>query len=200
MKVYTVFPAVFASNTYAVTADGENCILIDCAQPRVAEECKKLGLIPRAVLLTHGHYDHIGGCVALEKSGAEIYCGEGGKEFIFSAANASVFGEEIQPFNIKAELKDGENISVCGLDVKVVSTDGHSADSVCYIIGDCIFSGDTLFCGSVGRWDLPTGNAQKLIASVKKLYALNGDYKVYCGHGEPTTLDNERKYNQFVRQ
>ena len=82
----------------------------------------------------------------------------------------------------------------------VIATDGHSVGGVCYKTGDCIFTGDTLFCGSVGRWDLPTGNAKKLFASVKKLYALSGDFKVYCGHGEPTTLGYERKNNQFVKQ
>lgn len=200
MKVYTIYPAGFAANTYAVTEVGENCILIDCAQPRVLEECKKLGLTPRAVLLTHGHYDHIGGCVELGQYGADIYCGAGEDKFIFSRENAAIFGEEIERFAIAGTLKDGEKISLCGMDIEVIATDGHSVGGVCYKTGDCIFTGDTLFCGSVGRWDLPTGNAKKLFASVKKLYALSGDFKVYCGHGEPTTLGYERKNNQFVKQ
>ena len=199
MKIYTVYPAGFASNSYIVTADAKNCIVIDCAQPRVLSECRRLNLTPVAVLLTHGHYDHIAGCGALNNAGAKIYCGEGEERYIFSTENRAIFNMPIPEFSIERTLKDGEEIELCGLKIKVIATPGHTEGGVCYLIGDSLFTGDTLFNSSVGRCDLPGGNESKLISSVKKLYALDGDYKVYTGHGETTTLGYERKNNPFVR-
>lgn len=200
MKVYKIYPVGFASNTYILTADDKTCVLIDCAQERVLDECKKRGLTPEYVLLTHGHYDHIGGCGALYDSGAQILCGEREKDLIFSSDNRAVFhGITIPPFKIGRTLRDGEEITLSGMNFKVIATPGHTAGGVCYLSGDCLFTGDTLFCESVGRCDLPTGNARKLIESVKKLYSLAGDYKVYCGHEEDTTLEHERKFNPYVR-
>ncbi len=200
MKVYKIYPAGFASNSYAVTEDGKNCILIDCAQPRVYDECKRLGLTPRVVLLTHAHLDHIGGCAYLNGVGADIYCGEREKELIYSQGYRLIFpGEEIPEFELKGTFKDGEELELCGLKIKVVATPGHTAGGVCYIIGDCIFTGDTLFYESVGRWDFYTGDGKTLFGSVKKLFSLKGDYKVYTGHGEDTSLEHERLHNPYVR-
>ena len=201
IQVHTIYPHGFACNTYAVSADGRECILIDCAQPRVLAACEKLKLTPKAVLLTHGHYDHIGGCGALQSAGACIYCGEDEKQLIFSDDNRAIFhGITIPEFAIHAAVKDGEELNLCGMSVKVVSTPGHTAGGVCYLIEDALFSGDTLFCGSVGRTDLATGSYSALVKSIKKLYALDGDYTVYPGHGESTALSRERKSNPYVRQ
>lgn len=200
MKVYKIWPKGFASNTYAVTADGRDCVLIDCAQPRVLEECRALGLNPVAVLLTHGHYDHIGGCGELWKAGAKIYCGEGEQNLIFSDANRAIFHDITIPhFELAGTFRDGQHISICGLDIAVIATPGHTAGGVTYVIGDSMFTGDTLFFESVGRTDFATGSAADLVASVKKLYAADGDYKVYCGHGDDTALGYERKFNPYVR-
>ncbi len=201
MRVFTIFPLGFASNSYAVTADGRDCILIDCAQPRVLDECARLNLSPKAVLLTHGHYDHIGGCGALYGAGVPVYCGEDEVDLIFSDGNRAIFHDiQIPHFEIFKTLKDGEKLSLCGLEISVLATPGHTAGGVCYITGDKIFSGDTLFFGSVGRTDLATGDAFALVKSVKKLYALDGDYEVYPGHGEKTYLSRERKFNPYVRE
>ena len=201
MQVHTIYPLGFACNTYAVTADGHECILIDCAQPRVLAECEKLALKPVAVLLTHGHYDHIGGCGALYGAGAPVYCGEDEKRLIFSDDNRAIFhGITIPEFAIHATVKDGDELNLCGMKIKVISTPGHTAGGVCYLIGGNVFSGDTLFSGSVGRTDLATGSFPALVKSIKKLYALNGDYTVFPGHGEATSLDKERVGNPYVRQ
>ena len=105
----------------------------------------------------------------------------------------------VLPFSVSFTVTDGEIVSLCGIDFHVMATPGHTAGSACYLTEDKIFSGDTLFLGCVGRWDLPTGNRAAVFRSVKRLYELKGDYIVYPGHGENTTLETERKTNGAVR-
>ncbi len=200
MQVYKIEPIGFASNSFIVTEDGANAVVIDCAQPRVFNECKKLNLTPRAVLLTHGHYDHIGGCGEFFNAGVPIYCAAGEEKLIFSDANRAIFHDiTIPKFEIARTLTDGEEITLAGITFKVIATAGHTAGGACYLTGGKLFTGDTLFCRSVGRTDLQTGNEAQLVKSVKKLYALDGDYTVYCGHGEDTTLESERRFNPYIR-
>lgn len=200
MKVYKIEPIGFAANSYILTQDGKSAVLIDPSQPRVIRKCEEFGLTPEYVLLTHGHFDHVGACGQLFNAGVKIFCGEQETDFIKSEANRSLFGGVYIPEFEAEPLKDGSEIALCSINFKVIATPGHSAGSVCYVANDCVFSGDTLFCGSVGRSDLPTGNAAELSKSVKKLYSLEGDFKVYCGHDGDTTLNYERKNNAYVRQ
>lgn len=199
MEIYKIYPSGFACNSYILTADGKSCVLVDCAQPRVLEKCRDLGLTPEYVLLTHCHYDHIGGCGELFNAGAKIICGEDERELIFSEDNRAIFhGITIPRFEIYRTVKDGEELELCGIRFKAVATPGHTRGGMCYVCQNNIFSGDTLFFESVGRCDFSTGSASALCRSVKKLYALQGDYKVYCGHGEDTTLNHERIYNPYI--
>ena len=97
------------------------------------------------------------------------------------------------------EVKDGDTITQDELTFKVLHTPGHSAGSVCYICDDVIFSGDTLFCGSMGRTDFEDGSSEEILKSLKKLANLKGDYKVYPGHFQSTTLEAERKNNPYMK-
>lgn len=196
IKVYKVYPEGFASNSYIVTADDATCAVIDCAQPRVWDKCVQLGLKPACVLLTHGHYDHIGGCALFAANGVPVYCSEEEAAHMFTPEYTSL-GYAVSPFKVNAIR--GNSINQAGISFKVISTPGHTSGGVCYLVEDQLFTGDTLFCGSVGRTDLPTGSGSALVASVKKLYAIEGDCKLYCGHGADSTLSFERRYNAFIR-
>lgn len=200
MKVIKVEPLGFASNSYILTADNKTAVVIDPYEKRVLDVLKQNGLECKYVLLTHGHFDHVGMCGKLFEIGAGICCGEKEKEYIFSTENKELLGGvHIPDFEIFRTFCDGEKLNLCGIDFTAIHTPGHTAGSMCYLAEDCLFSGDTLFRCSVGRTDLPTGNYSELISSVKKLFALDGDIKVYAGHGEDTTLNFERNYNPFVR-
>lgn len=201
MTVHKIYPVGFAANSYILTEDGKNCVVIDPAQPRIADKCRELGLKPQYVLLTHCHYDHIGGCGALWEEGAKIMCGKDEKDLIFGVDNRAIFhGITIPKFEIYKTLSDGEEAELCSMKFKVMFTPGHTRGGVCYICERNIFSGDTLFFESVGRTDFATGNYNQIVNSIKRLYSLDGDYKVYCGHEDDTTLEHERMHNPYVNQ
>ena len=200
MTVYKVLAGGFGCNSYILTDDNKTAVVIDCADEGVFYECEKRKLKPVAVLLTHGHFDHIGGCGKFFEENIPIYCGEREKEYIFSRENRSIFGGVYIPeFEIYKTLSDGEKVTLSGIDFEVIATPGHTAGGVCYLAEDCLFSGDTLFRGSVGRCDLPGGNFITLKNSLKKLLAIDKNLKVYCGHGDDTTLNYERKNNAYVK-
>lgn len=187
-------------NSFLVINGGQDGFLIDCATPDLTDKIDKLGIRVKTVLLTHGHFDHVTGCRAFVEDCASFYCGEKEKPLIFSKEYLGIFGGvKVPSFEINRGLADGDEFKLCGLNVKVISTPGHTAGSVCYLIGGCLFTGDTLFRGSIGRTDLPSGNTAEIMKSLKKLASLKGDYKVYCGHGEDTTLDFERFHNPYLR-
>ncbi|MCD8371676.1 MAG: MBL fold metallo-hydrolase [Clostridia bacterium] len=199
MQVFKVYPAGFAANSYIVTGDNKTCAVIDCAQPRVLSRCKELNLKPVCALLTHGHYDHVGGCAAFAAEGVPVMCGKDEKELIFSQGYMSLCGNSVPRFEISKTFSDGDEFEAAGVKFKVIATPGHTAGGVTYLAENCLFTGDTLFCRSVGRTDLPTGDARSLIQSVKKLYALKGDYTVYCGHEDDTSLEAERRGNYYIQ-
>lgn len=203
MQVIKILPKNFASNSYILTADKKTAVVVDPSEKEICDALKEYGLVCKYVLLTHGHFDHVGACGELSEKGAAICCGECEKDLIFSNEYLDIVdifgGMEVPYFKISRTFKDSEEVTFCGIKFKIMATAGHSAGSVSYIAEDCIFTGDTLFRGSIGRWDLPTGNYSDLMKSVKRLAALDGDYKIYCGHGEDTTLSREKKYNPYMR-
>ncbi len=200
MKIIKAEPSGFGSNTYILTADNKNAVVIDPSQTDIADVLKNNGLVCKSVLLTHGHFDHVGGCGVLFEGGAQIYCGEEEKGNIFSEKYLGIFGGVYVPrFEIFKTVRDNERLTLCGIDFRAIHTAGHTAGSMCYIAGNNIFSGDTLFHCGIGRCDLPTGNTAKLLQSLKMLKALEGDYNVYCGHGGDTTLEYERRFNPYLR-
>ncbi len=205
MNIITVSPRGFGANTYVITLDDQRAIVIDPAQPRVEGELIKLGLQPTHVLLTHCHFDHVGGVSALQQSGARVYASAEEKPLIGTDMDlAAHFGAPSPNYRVDEVFFDGEEKDLNGISVKMLLTPGHTKGSCSYLFtekdgGRYLFTGDTLFMDSIGRTDFPTGSIAAMRDSLRKLCALDGDYPIYPGHNEPTTLDRERKYNPFIK-
>lgn len=155
-----------------------------------------------AIMLTHGHFDHIMGANELrDKAGVKIYASELEKDLLASS-ELNVSNQVGRKYTVVADelLKDNDEVEIQGIKVKMISTPGHTAGSCCYLIEEAgiLLAGDTLFAGSCGRTDLPTGSGGMLNRSLKdKLMKLDDEIKVYPGHGESTTIGFERMHNPF---
>lgn len=199
IKIIPVSPVGFAANSYLLTADSKRAVLIDAAGEWTLAAAKKAGLTVTHVLLTHGHFDHIGGAKKAQEEGAKIGCHFLEQEVISRYSLFEEMGAYVRPF--RPDFTFGEEIlRLNGMEISVLFTPGHTQGGVTFAVEDNLFTGDTLFRGSVGRTDFPTGNAETLKRSVKKLYALKGDYQVFPGHEGQTTLEWERKHNYYVRE
>ena len=157
----------------------------------------------RLILLTHAHYDHIGGAAQLRReTGVKIAIGKN-EEFALSniAYNLSGrFTAPIPPFNADYTIDDEDEFAVGDITVKAYELSGHTVGGMCYLMEDNLFSGDMLFYHTVGRVDLPGGNMSEMKDSLERImWLFDDDTKVYSGHGEMTTIGHERKYNPYLR-
>ena len=154
------------------------------------------------ILLTHGHHDHILGLQKLQDAfGGKIVMHESETAFLTDdslSLRHPLFGSSARMPAVDLTVRDGDEIPFADGAIRVLHTPGHTRGSVCYLLDTFLFAGDTLFCESVGRTDLPTGITQQLLQSVRRLAALDGDYTVLPGHGPQTTLSHERKCNPYL--
>lgn len=195
------------ANCYiAVTAPGQ-CIAVDIGgSPRLLLEYLKMNrLTLTKIFLTHGHFDHIGGVEEVrQNTGAEVFVHESDAPMLNSSELSLHSAISIMPFKSVTNyeiIKDNCIIHDGECSFRIIHTPGHSHGSVCYVCDEerIIFSGDTLFCCSVGRTDFPSGDPHYMMQSLQVLYNLDGDYKIYSGHNESTTLDYERKNNPYMK-
>ena len=203
MKIITVSPRGFGANTYIITTDDKTAIVIDPAQPRVESELIKRGLTVTHVLLTHCHVDHVGGVSALQQSGARVLCSAAEKKLIGTEADLfEMFGAPREHYSVDETFADNEEKTLNGIKVQMLLTPGHTAGGACYLItaqdgSKHLFTGDTLFNGSIGRTDFPTASVAQMYLSLNRLKKLE-DMPVYPGHNDPTTIEYERKTNPFL--
>lgn len=201
MNIKTLPLGDYQTNCYLVWADGSSsCAVIDPGYEasRVLSAVKKLGLTIDAVLLTHGHFDHVGAVEEIvEQTGCRLWMSQSDWSKPNSPMNNYLYPLANCDFCEVRFCEDQEEISAGGLTFTVLETPGHTAGSVCFLCDDAMFSGDTLFAGSCGRTDLG-GDWDTIIRSLNRLKELEGDFRVFPGHGLATTLERERSYNPYM--
>ena len=202
----------FGENTYVVYDDNaKECVIIDPGCSNMGEENELFGFIdshglkPLMVINTHGHIDHILGNFALKKRyGIKVAAHPNVKnDFLRSRQQAAMFGLSfLGDCDLPdIDLEDGEIIKVGESTLEVISTPGHAMGSISLyaMMEGWVFTGDALFCRSIGRTDLPGGNYEQLRTNIiERLFHLPDDTEVYSGHGESTTIFDERRYNMFL--
>ena len=195
MRLQTLVLGAYETNCYIIwDDDSQECLVIDPGyEPeRVLSAVKALDKTVSAILLTHGHFDHVGGVSHIF---SEMDCD------IYLCPEDCAMPEQMTagPLRYTNSYQEGDTLQLAGLTLQVLQTPGHTPGSVCLICEDSLFSGDTLFSGSCGRTDLPCGSWENLSRSLARLRDLEGDYTVYPGHGEATRLSLERTYNPYMR-
>ena len=194
LKIHTLTLGLYQTNTYIIhEASSKSCCVIDPGYEAatILDKLENLGLTLDAILLTHGHFDHVG---AVKDLAADTDCR------VFICAEDALLppmftGGKLYYTDTYAE---GSILNIAGLYIHVLHTPGHTPGSVCLLAEDALFSGDTLFAGSCGRTDIG-GDWAATQKSLKRLASMDADFRVFPGHGESTTLAAEKRYNPYMR-
>ena len=206
MKIEQYCVGQVATNCYfAINGETKEMLVIDPGDSAkmLADKINQEGLKPQAILLTHGHFDHVMAAEELAGIfGVKIYAHEKEQDTLENPGkNVSLMVGGRDAYHADVYVKDGEVLELAGMKVKVLHTPGHTAGGCWYYLEEegALFSGDTLFCQSVGRTDFPGGSMSEIVRSIKeKLMALPDEVRVYPGHMDLTTIGKERAYNPFL--
>lgn len=196
---------MLATNCYlAVNEETGALVIVDpgAEASRVMDSIGRLQAKPEAILLTHGHFDHIGAAAVLREQYGIPVCAMEGEQEILEDAKKNLSGLYGRGYTVKADrlFRDQETVALAGVQIEVLHTPGHTVGGCCYYIAEekVLFSGDTLFQCSVGRTDFPTGSMGRLHESIHtKLFVLPEETVVYPGHGETTGIGYEKRYNPY---
>ena len=206
IEIKSMTLGMVATNCYLIiNKENKEALLVDPADNalRISNVIEENGCTLKAILLTHGHFDHIMGIDTLRREwSVPVYASALEQKVLTDAnVNLSVAYGAGYVFADAKFLEDGASLALAGYQIRMISTPGHTAGGCCYYIEEeeVLFSGDTLFAGSVGRTDFPTGSMSTLVRSVKeRLLSLPEDTQVYPGHMEATTIGFEKENNPFL--
>ena len=207
MKITTLMLGELASNCYIQEVGNKKCVIVDIGgdAPIVFRRLEMMQLEPVAILLTHGHYDHIAGVDQVrEKYQIPVYVHSLDANMLTdSRANLGdwLSTQPFQPVQEWKTVEDGDTLQFGDNTFTVIHTPGHTPGGCCYYFPyeDVIFTGDSLFCGSIGRTDFKGGSMSDLVRTVKeKIMTLPEHTEVYPGHNDTTTIENERMYNPYL--
>lgn len=206
MKIEKFVLGSMGTNCYIIlNEETKECAIVDPAicPDYFVSHIKSHGYIPKMILLTHAHFDHVMGIDGLvDEFQIPVYLHEEEMELLADPSlNLSALFGASYSYQKAQGLKDGETLSVANYEFRVIHTPGHTKGGCCYYCEseEVLISGDTLFCQSVGRSDFPTGSMSTLVRSIKeRLLCLPEDVKVYPGHESMTTIGDEKKYNPFI--
>ena len=206
MKIQRLNNYYTDENTYLVY-DGNTAFVIDPGYKTdgILKAAADVKTTIQYILITHCHYDHIEFMEDLrEKTNAKLVSGDKTSINITDPdinLTLAGLGKAVSAKKSDIILKDGETLPVGNMQVKCIYTPGHTNCGTCYLIENHLFSGDTLFLRNCGRWDLPTGDEETLIRSVKnKIYTLDDEIIIHPGHGEQTTVGYEKKFNLYIKE
>ncbi|WP_302317554.1 MBL fold metallo-hydrolase [Holdemanella biformis] len=190
------------ANCYLVM-ENHHALIIDPADilPNLDEILNQNDCTLDAIVLTHAHFDHISGVDKIvNKFGCDVYLNPNEFDFLLDPDlnSSSAFYMDVTCNANAKPLIEGKN-EIAGFEVEAIYCSGHSIGSTVLKIEDCLFTGDVLFQGSIGRMDLATGSVTSMKQSLKKLAQFNKDYKVYPGHGPTTSLSQEKKWNESLK-
>ena len=195
LKVHALALGAYQTNCYILHEESsKTCCVVDPGYEAdtIADKLDALGLTLEAILLTHGHFDHVG---AVKELAAETGC------------DVYIHPDDLTmpPMMTAGKLYytntyvEGTQLHLAGLDITVLHTPGHTPGSVCLLTGDTLISGDTLFAGSCGRTDLPGGDWNTIRTSLRRLAAIEANLWVLPGHGGTSQLRDEKKHNPYLR-
>lgn len=202
LHIRTLVLGSYQTNCYIVSDEEGRCAVIDPGYEaeKILAVLRENGLTLEAILLTHGHFDHVGAVEALVKAtSCALWMREGDYSQFPTPVNRYFYPLANADFTEISFCEEGEVIPVGSLRFTVMETPGHTWGSVCYFCEDALFSGDTLFEGSCGRIDLPGGDRKAMLASLERLSELEGNWRVFPGHGSATTLAEEKRYNPYLK-
>ena len=194
LQVHALTLGAYQVNCYIIHDEkSPSCCVIDPGYEAdtIVDKLSQLGLTLEAILLTHGHFDHVG---AVRDLAADTGC----QVWLCADDLALPTNLTAGPLCYTNTYAEGTGLHLAGLDISVLQTPGHTPGSVCLMTENTLFSGDTLFAGSCGRTDLPGGSWEQMRSSLKRLSEIEANLWVLPGHGESTMLESEKKYNPYL--
>lgn len=204
-KIMKLVVGQLQENCFILFDENKDAFLVDPggSSENIIEAIEKNSLNIKYILLTHGHFDHVGAVAALvKKYRAPVYLSKEDRAFLESPkeVRASSFGMQIEAAEVDVFVKEGDEISFSEGTIKVIETPGHTLGSVCYLFENYLFAGDTLFNGSIGRTDFPESDHSLMLESLKKLKKLDDEIYVLSGHGPESQISYEKMTNPYLRQ